>query len=1179
MALRDVQSFDYLSTADLSAVFQNGSGTIGTSYKRSGLNGLHSPVSLGKALPQASGPRFVFGAAIRWVSFAANQSVVQCADANFLTTPQCTLRGNADGTISAMRGGIAGTVLGTTTWVPSVSTWYFVEVVIDIDPSAGSVTIRVDHTPVLTLTGVNTRNSANSLWTTYLFNNSVADYDDVYVCDGSGNFNNDFLGDCIVEGFLARTDGSAAGTNAGLTPSTGTDHGALVDEATPNGDTDYNATTTLSAKDTYRFGTMTSSGGIKGLKASCYARKSDLAVRSIAPVVRRVGADYDGTERVVASAYAYASDMFEVDPSTLTLWTAVVVNAIEAGMKNLSGALGAATVSKYYLHNAAAPYSPATIQGAYAVTAGSVTKALSAGKEFGGVITSVTVAENAATNPLSVLLFRGVTGPLAAQTISGTVNVVIGVLESVADADYNWHIHIYVTQGDSDTPRGTLLTDYTEAVGVNEWPSASLTFKALNAAASLSSLAISAGDRMVIEIGYISRNASIRSGTLRYGTLSADLVTPVADGAAAGTDTTTKAAFITFSTPITESSAVDVRISQMVLEVLSQNIPIIGDPGGGGGTDTGTDPDADGSLCNSVSPLVWITIQTDSGEKAYGKVPIATGSDPFIDGRLLTIGPVVRALSDQTGRFETAHCSIQLVDHDRELRGLAAAGTLLNKRVDVYIQSIAQRKAGVVPPRRAASLVIRDFSPSVDLTFTLQCEDYFGSILGEFGAPRLIPSRLLTVADFPFLPPALINKPVPIAYGLLSDEALGAGAIGVVPCLYVGPRRLSDGLDWDEYVICGHAVAAFQSWFASDLSDVAVTDPASGGHGPRPTKMPPVLEGTEFLIPGYAGWTSIVGSDTFVDYNGHRYTVLFARGQRSVDARNGDVPISINIGGVEEVGDGTGTMIDSLPRQIQHFITNFWIQDYLTGDWLTIPTVNGYSRILTSSFEAVRTTSIARVGGSGYLGAFLLGHDATQQTLVDVLAQFAQDCDCNFGVNRHGQIMASMVNNATAATKAFMDQTDIIEQSFSVKRKFEFLANSFLYRFARNFIPDSRPDSARTSSAWYSDFYGYTVDADDSASIADVAETRDFELEGWSLRDLTTATDVIDQLLTRRAYGPIYARFTTSLCGLDVELGDNITVTHFGGMAAGGWTAKLLRVERIVVDPDAMTVELEGQVV
>lgn len=1186
MALLFFDSFSHYATAEMGAKWSNPSGTITTGAKRTGTTGLHHPTAAEMSLPDASGNVAICGSWMRFDSFNTAQPLLAPGDSQGVTgAGQCMFCCKSDGTPEVRLGGVGGTVIGSAGLQLSTGTWYFIELKQTIDNAAGSVQLRVNGTAVVTATGVDTQSTSNASFNGILLGGSTADYADLYVCDGAGSINNDFIGYVLAEPFVPRTDATEAGHNAGLTPSTGTDHGALVDEATPNGDTDYNSGTTIGVKDTYRFSTLTSTGGVLGVQTLPYARKLDQVLKTIAAVIRHAGADYDGTSLEVGASYDYRREVFETNPGTGLPWTGPDVNAIEAGLK-IADVTTAKT--KYYLLNVAAPYTPATIRGAWDQTAGAVTKALSASKVGGGATTSVAIAETSATNPFNVLLGRWVSGPLAAQTISGTLNVVIAVLESAAAADMNWHLHVYVTQGDSDTPRGTLLTDYTEALGVNEWPTVTPTFKALNAAAALSSLAITAGDRMVVEIGYVSREAAAtsRTGTLRYGTLSATMLTELADGAPAGTDGTLKAGYLSFSVGLTEATTtIATRLSQMVLEVLSRDIPVVVDPPGDGDPGAGTDPADGGSLCGAVTPLHWITVQTDAGQQEYSEGDIPIGAT-FKEARLLGSGGIVRALSDQEGRFETAHVSYSLSDHDRLLRGMAGTGTLLNKRVDDYLQSAAQMRAAGTP-RRTAQLVIRDFQPDTDLTFTIQCEDYFGSVLGEFGAPRMVPSRTFALADFPHLPSPLIGKAVPIAYGLLSDESRLANATGVVPCLYVGPRRLSDGQDWDEYVICGHAVAAFQSWFASNLVGQPIDDPDNPGETidsafpSRVEKVDPALEGTEFLIPGHTGWTAIVGAPTYVDYNGHRYTVIFARGLRSDDAKSGAVPMSINIGGIEDVGDGSGVMIDSLPRQIQHFINAWWLGDYQTGNWPAIPMVNSYSRINTASFEAVRTESIARVGGTGYIGAFLLGWDQGQQPLSDVLKQFAQDCDCDFGINQHGQIIASAINALTTPTRAFVDPTDIVAGSFTVRRKVEYLTNAVVFRFMKNYILDASADSARTGAEWMSDaIIGQeTIDITDPTSIAAVAETRKKELFGWSTRHKATALDVATHLLGRNSLGPIYATFKTDLCGLDVELGDNITVTHFAGMSASGWTAKVLRVERLVLEPAAMTVELTGQVV
>lgn len=224
--------------------------------------------------------------------------------------------------------------------------------------------------------------------------------------------------------------------------------------------------------------------------------------------------------------------------------------------------------TKFYLTALAAPYTPATLRGAWDDTAGAVTRALQTTKTGGGSITSVARAETNTSTTFDVLLYRGVSGPLAAQTISGTLDVVLGILESSASADFCFHVHVYVTQGDSDTPRGTILTDYVETTA-NEWPTTA-TGKGLASAQTLSSLAISSGDRLVVEIGLIARNnvATSFTGTLRYGTLDPTLLTEAADLSAGSTSVTTLAGFVAFSGAISENAATG-RVSQVSPDLIS----------------------------------------------------------------------------------------------------------------------------------------------------------------------------------------------------------------------------------------------------------------------------------------------------------------------------------------------------------------------------------------------------------------------------------------------------------------------------------------------------------------------------------------------------------------------------------------------------------------------------------
>jgi len=237
------------------------------------------------------------------------------------------------------------------------------------------------------------------------------------------------------------------------------------------------------------------------------------------------------------------------------------------------------TFTKLYLTNATATFDPATTKGAWTSTSSKVTKALDSQKnDRQGDTTTVTATDTVTTNPNKILLYQGISGPLAGQTISGNINVVIPILESSASADFNWGVHVWVTQGNSASVRGTLLTDYNEALGTNEWPT-TITAKQLNAATAMSSLAVTAGDRMVVEIGIYARNTVSTSftATLRYGTCDATshlaFASDLANGDT-GTNLTTKAPYLTFSSAITEDTVTG-QLSQVARETVLDTNPSV----------------------------------------------------------------------------------------------------------------------------------------------------------------------------------------------------------------------------------------------------------------------------------------------------------------------------------------------------------------------------------------------------------------------------------------------------------------------------------------------------------------------------------------------------------------------------------------------------------------------------
>lgn len=220
-------------------------------------------------------------------------------------------------------------------------------------------------------------------------------------------------------------------------------------------------------------------------------------------------------------------------------------------------------MTRLYPSSGGVAYTPATIRGAWEKTTGHIVCGMNSTKDQPGLDGPVSVAsaETIGTSDYDVLLLRSVSSPLAANyNFSGTLNVMLAVQESNTDADMAYYVHAFITQGDTDNLRGTLLANYND-LNTNEWGTTALG-KALSAAATLTAVSALAGDRIVVEIGYRARNTttSSRTGTLYYGGNGSDL----ASGGAA----TSGIGYIDFSDTFTLVDNPILRVSQFAVEAL-----------------------------------------------------------------------------------------------------------------------------------------------------------------------------------------------------------------------------------------------------------------------------------------------------------------------------------------------------------------------------------------------------------------------------------------------------------------------------------------------------------------------------------------------------------------------------------------------------------------------------------
>jgi hypothetical protein len=171
---------------------------------------------------------------------------------------------------------------------------------------------------------------------------------------------------------------------------------------------------------------------------------------------------------------------------------------------------------RVYISNAASSFTPTTVRGDWTDATSFVTGRLGVKTNAAATKTRAVVSSTDKT-----LLYRGVSLPLGTSgTIPATATVswAFGVL-APAGVTMVTHVHIFVTQGTTDTLRGTLLTN---TDGATSWTTTATGRGEVGK--TLSSLAVTAGDCIVVEIGYKVSAGTSGNATINYGnTGSTDL--------------------------------------------------------------------------------------------------------------------------------------------------------------------------------------------------------------------------------------------------------------------------------------------------------------------------------------------------------------------------------------------------------------------------------------------------------------------------------------------------------------------------------------------------------------------------------------------------------------------------------------------------------------------------------
>jgi len=222
------------------------------------------------------------------------------------------------------------------------SAWNYFEVKFVLHATAGEFSVKLNGEQIITVTGADTRNNSSVRYGTAIsqmgFGFAVTPvgenytyFDDLVVCDGSGSVNDTYPGEVRVATILPSTGN---GSNTDWTCSTSTDHGALVDETTPNDDTDYVYSSTLNQVDTWNFPALSVTGTVRGVQLNLSAKKSDPGTRAIAGVTRPASTNRVDDENVyLNTSYGYARAIWDVNPEDSNAWDVSDIDGAEFGVK------------------------------------------------------------------------------------------------------------------------------------------------------------------------------------------------------------------------------------------------------------------------------------------------------------------------------------------------------------------------------------------------------------------------------------------------------------------------------------------------------------------------------------------------------------------------------------------------------------------------------------------------------------------------------------------------------------------------------------------------------------------------------------------------------------------------------------------------------------------------------
>ncbi len=238
------------------------------------------------------------------------------------------LRVNTDGTIGVYRD---TTLLGTTTNAISINTWYYIEFQVYTDHSPnGTVELRVNEAVWYQNLACDTQEGSNAYHTAFRIGrcDTKTVYDDLYLLDGSGSINNDFLGTRKVSAIRP----NAAGDSTQWTPDSGNNYDR-VNEVELDEDTSYVETGTTTDKDLYNYDPTVNMTSIDGIQIITEVKATSGSMELLNVTKSGATEDDQSCGIIISTDYGTCSSLREVNPDTTNPWTPAEIDAAQFGIK------------------------------------------------------------------------------------------------------------------------------------------------------------------------------------------------------------------------------------------------------------------------------------------------------------------------------------------------------------------------------------------------------------------------------------------------------------------------------------------------------------------------------------------------------------------------------------------------------------------------------------------------------------------------------------------------------------------------------------------------------------------------------------------------------------------------------------------------------------------------------